>query len=65
MMSEETLAWTIKLYFDQKYIHATFLPPKSVRLKVWITSKKILFRLAMPAAVAPKYQSLIFSTPEC
>ena len=60
MTGQETLVWTIKLHCDQKYIYATFLSPKSVRLKVWDILKSVLFKLAMPTAVAPKYQYLIF-----
>ena len=45
MTGQETLVWAIKLHCDQKYIYATFLPPKSVRLKVWVTLKA--FSLAL------------------
>ena len=54
MTGQETLIWTIKVYCDQKYIHATFLPPKSVRLKVWITLKSVLSRFTSVRRVHPR-----------
>ena len=47
MTDQETLVWTIKLHCDQKYIYATFLPPKSVRLSLG-TLKSVLFSLTRP-----------------
>ena len=48
MTGQETLLWSIKLHCNQKYIYSTFLPLKSVRLKVWITVKSVRFNLTRP-----------------
>ena len=45
MTSQQVLLWTIKLHCDQNYIYATFLPSKSVRVKVWSTMKSVLLAL--------------------